>query len=324
MYVWVFYGITIDVSLTPTFNGELIAGCSPAASSSMGNPLSIAWWDGSIWFSEDTTQWVLYEVFDSSQIARRINGYRDSTDRFHAYIQVSGSLLDYYGDTWQGSWSNYTVAPMPDGQSDYACQTRTDFVAESSDGYIYLCWVDNGLKIGRSQAGTETWDMVFEISDPDYDSPTIYIDNEDRFFLAARYYVSGIEDHIHLFRSANGVDYSDAEAIFQEANCRVDPCYLTLKGDTDDNLFLTFPYRPDPAGARVAIIAGNPGGTIWTDACVLTDPGFKHPAMAIRPDGSIEVCYAVPLYPNPDSGSIDNPFPEMNYIYGRSNPGFVD
>jgi hypothetical protein len=324
MYVWVFYGVTRDVSLTPTFDGELIAGCSPT-SSSMGNPLSLAWWDKNKWYSEDSTQWVLYEVFTSNQIADRINGYRDSTGRFHAYIQVSGSLLDYYGSTWQGGWSNYTVAPMPSGQSDYACQTRTDFVAESSDGHIYLCWVDNGIKIVRSQAGTESWSTIFQNNDPDYDSPSIYIDNEDRVFLAARYYVSNGEDQIHLYTSVNGVDFSDAETIFEESGVRVDPSYLTLKGDPKDNLFLTFPYRPDSAGARIAIIAGNPGGTIWTDVCILTDPIVKHPALAVRPDdGSIEVCYAIPYNMDPDAGDVDNPFSEMNYIYGRSHPGFVN
>jgi len=328
-YYEVFTNETIDVSLTPTFDGGMIAGCSPKDTTDVvyPNPLSIAWWDGSMWHEKTDGQWLLYDVTTPEQIARRINGYRDSTGRFHAFCQVNGQLIDFYGDTWKGGWSQVTVGNMPAGQPDFMCQTRTDFVSESSDGYIYLCWVDVGLKVARCKAGTTTWNIVFQNNDPNYDSPTIYVDGKDRVFLVARYMVSATEDKIYLFRSTNGTDFSDAELIFSEANTRVDPCYLALKGDVDNNLFLTFPYRPGNEGAYAAIIAGNPGGTIWTDVCVLSDnPLIKHPALAVRPDGSIEVCYGLCTYPyyGAEEGGTDNPFSERNEIYGKSNPGFID
>jgi hypothetical protein len=213
---------------------------------------------------------------------------------------------------------------MPNGAPNYVVQGRTDFVAESSDGYIYLCWVDGGINVARSQAGTESWTTLLDMDDPTYDSPTIYIDSQDRVFVAARKFLADIPDQVRLLTCVNGTDFGEPETIFEETGITIDPGYLTLKGDTDDNLFLTFPYRPDSAGARAAIIAGNPGGTIWTDIFVLTDPHLKHPVMSVRPDGSIEVCYAYPSWEGPNAGSTDTPFSEMNYIYGRSHPGFID
>ena len=70
-------------------------------------------------------------------------------------------------------------------------------------------------------------------------------------------------------------------------------------------------------------MASKPGGDEWTDVCVLYNPVLKHPVMAIRPDGSIEVCYGYDAFLDPNSGSTDNPFPERNEIYGRSHPGFT-
>jgi hypothetical protein len=165
---------------------------------------------------------------------------------------------------------------------------------------------------------------VFSVSDTNYDSATIYIDNQDRIFVAARYYVSSGEDQIRLFTSTNGTNFNGPLTIFSEANVIVDPAYLILKGDSDNNLFLVFPYRPGANGAYVAIIAGNPGGTLWTEACTIADPINQHPAMAVRPDGSIEVAWALHYYVDPSIGSTDTSNYSRNYIYGRSHPGFIE
>jgi len=324
---WIFWGSTIDVSLTNAFDGGLVAGCSPPECTDPNyfNPLSIAWWDGSTWFDKEANQWKVYDVTSPNMIAQRINGYRDSAGFFHAFIQVDGEFIDYYGDTWKGDWEFTTIADAPVGQPDYACQTRTDFVSETSDGYIYLCWVDGGLKVCRSKAGTHSWEIIPITGDQNYDSPTIYVDKKNRIFVAARYYISETEDQIHIFKSTDGTSFGPPLTIFSESGTRVDPCYLTLKGDIKDHLFLTFPYRPSDEGAYAAIMASKSGGDKWTDVCVLSNPIIKHPAMAVRPDGSIEVCYGYNVLPgSPDQGSIDTPGSEGNLVHGRSHPGFID
>jgi hypothetical protein len=213
---------------------------------------------------------------------------------------------------------------MPVGQPDYACQPRTDFVAETSDGYIYLCWVNNGLKVGRCSAGTTSWQIIDVTDNPDYDSPSIYIDGQDRIFIAARHFNSVNEDEIHLFTSTDGFDFGEPQTIFAESGTRVDPAYLTLKGDADDRLFLTFPYRLPGVGPYVAVMGAAPGGDEWTGHYVLTDKMRKHPALAIRPNGSLEVCYGYCTYPyyGINEGATDTPLSERNELWGRSHPGF--
>ncbi len=325
--IWVFWGSVVDVSLTPTFDGGLMAGCSPGANPDTDNELSIAYWNGSTWLDHDDTQWVVHFVHQESEVANRINGYRDSTGRYHAYCEMDGQLVDFYSDgEWQSEFQQHVVTEnMPVGQADYACQTRTDFVAESSDGYIYLCWLANGLKVARSQAGTNDWNVIFNDDDTDYDSPTLYVDNEDRVFLAARYYVSNTEDQIRLFKAPDGINFNpDPVIIFAEPDDIIDPCYLVLKGDSVDHLFLSFPYRPGDEGAYAAIVASKPGGDEWTDICVLSNPIIKHPGLAIRPDGSLELCYGYNAFQIISEGSTDNPFSERQLLFGRSHPGFID
>ncbi len=318
----------VDVSLTPAYDGTLVVGLSPREATTWEHSLSIAWWDGSHWWENSSEGWLIYQVLTVDQVARRINGYRDSTGRFHAFMLVNNQLLDYYGDSWQAAWSNVTVAPMPYpgyGATD-GCHTRTDFVAETSDGYIYLTWTDSGVKVGRCLAGTTSWQVIDVSDNGSYDSPTIFVDNQDRIFVAARYRVSEAEDEIHFFKSTDGLSFGEAQVIFSETDMRVDPCYLTLKGDSDDQLFLCFPYRAPSEASRIAIIAGNAGGEEWTDVCILTDTYRKYPAMAVRPNGSIEVCYGYCTYPYDgiDEGVNNKMTSERNELWGRSHPGFVE